>query len=87
MFSDTPLQMHIIEHNIDVGDVQPIKQHFHGVARDDGIIGKRGSIYAWITAEPSKSGFVPSAMHGGLHGRFGSGKRVSQFLTLSSYFK
>lgn len=29
LFSDTPSHTHLMEHDIDVGDVKPIKQHYH----------------------------------------------------------
>ena len=31
LFGDTPTQTHVIEHNIDVGDAQPIRQRFYRV--------------------------------------------------------
>ncbi len=31
LFSDTPSQTHLIEHDIDVGDAQPVKQWFYWV--------------------------------------------------------
>ena len=34
LFSDTPSQTHLIEHDIDVGEAQPIKQRFYRVSPD-----------------------------------------------------
>lgn len=31
LFSDTPSRTHLIEHDIDIGDAKPIKQHFYRV--------------------------------------------------------
>ncbi len=31
LFGDTPTQMHLIKHNIDVGDAQPVRQRFYCV--------------------------------------------------------
>uniref|UniRef100_A0A8D0AC21 CCHC-type domain-containing protein n=1 Tax=Sander lucioperca TaxID=283035 RepID=A0A8D0AC21_SANLU len=34
LFSDTPSQMHLIEHDIDIGDAKPIKQRFYRVSEE-----------------------------------------------------
>lgn len=34
LFSDTPTQTHLMEHDIDVGDIQPIRQRFYRVSPD-----------------------------------------------------
>lgn len=34
LFSDAPSQTHLIEREIDVGDIQPIKQRFYHVSAD-----------------------------------------------------
>lgn len=31
LFSDTPSRTHLIEHDIDVGDAKPVRQHFYCV--------------------------------------------------------
>lgn len=34
LFSDTPSQTHLLEHDIDVGEAQPVKQRFYRVSPD-----------------------------------------------------
>ena len=34
LFSDTPSRTHLIEHDVDVGDAQPIKQRFYRLSSD-----------------------------------------------------
>ncbi len=34
LFSDTPSQTHLIEHDIDIGDAKPIKQRFYRVSEE-----------------------------------------------------
>lgn len=34
IFGDTPTQTHLLEHDIDVGNTEPIKQHYYWVPLD-----------------------------------------------------
>ena len=60
LFSDTPTQTHLLEHDIDVGDVAPIRQRFYRVSQE-----KRKHIDAEVEylldnglAEPSASAWA-----------------------------